>query len=326
MKHILVTGGAGYIGSHMCKLLETNGFNVICFDNLSTGFKKLAKYGTLIKGDLLNCDDIENIFKTYEIEAVFHFAAFAYVGESVLDPKKYYQNNVIGSINLFNTMLKYNVKKIVFSSTCATYGTAKYIPIDEQHPQYPINPYGQTKLMIEKVLLDYDKAYGLKSVILRYFNVAGASFDESVGEMHSPEPHLIPNLLDVAIGKKEYAQIFGDDYNTKDGTCVRDYIHVEDLVLAHLKALYYLKEKNQSQIFNLGNGQGYSILEIVKTIEKITQKELPYKIEARREGDPDILISNYEKAKKELNWTPKYGIEEIISSALAWHKKLKADM
>jgi UDP-glucose 4-epimerase len=325
MKTILVVGGAGYIGSHMCKLLVKRGYDVIIFDNLSTGFRELAKYGKLIVGDLKNKNEIEQVFLTYDIFAVMHFSAFAYVGESVVNPQKYYQNNVVNTINLLEIMMKYNVKKFIFSSTCATFGKAKYTPIDEKHPQEPINPYGQSKLMVEKILSDYDKAYGLKSVILRYFNAGGADRDLEIGEMHDPEPHLIPILLDVAIKKREFIEIYGDDYDTKDGTCIRDFIHVEDLSKAHISALEFLINKEKSENFNLGNGEGYSIFDIINAVENITKEKIPYKIKARREGDPDILVADASKAKKILKWEPELKIDSIIESAYKWHKKLKGN-
>jgi UDP-glucose 4-epimerase len=323
MKTILVVGGAGYIGSHMCKLLVKSGYKVVVFDNLSTGFRELAKYGKLIVGDLKNKDEIEQVFLTYDIFAVMHFSAFAYVGESVVNPQKYYQNNIANTLNLLEIMMKYNVKKFIFSSSCATFGKAKYTPIDEKHPQEPINPYGQSKLMVEKILDDYDKAYGLKSVILRYFNAGGADRDLEIGEMHDPEPHLIPILLDVAIKKKEFIEIYGDDYDTKDGTCIRDFIHVEDLSKAHMAALEFLINEKRSENFNLGNGDGYSIFDIINAVENITKEKISYKIKPRREGDPDILVANASKAKEVLRWEPKLKIDSIIESAFKWHKKLK---
>jgi UDP-glucose 4-epimerase len=323
MKTILVVGGAGYIGSHMCKLLVKSGYKVVIFDNLSTGFRELAKYGELTVGDLKNKNEIENMFLKYDIFAVMHFSAFAYVGESVSNPQKYYQNNVANTLNLLEMMMKYNVKKFIFSSTCASFGEAKYLPIDEKHPQNPINPYGQSKLIVEKILDDYDKAYELKSIVLRYFNAGGADKELEIGEMHDPEPHLIPILLDVAIKKREFIEIYGDDYDTKDGTCIRDFIHVEDLANAHIKALEFLANRKKSEQFNLGNGDGYSIFDMIKTIENITKEKLPYKIKPRREGDPAILVADASKAKEVLRWEPKLKIDSIIESAFKWHKKLK---
>jgi UDP-glucose 4-epimerase len=319
---VLVVGGAGYIGSHTAKLLKQSGYDVIIFDNLSTGYKELAKYGTLIVGDIGNLDEIDDVFQSYDIDVVFHFAAFAYVGESVKNPQKYYKNNVQNTLNLLESMLKHNVKKIVFSSTCATYGIPHYLPLDEKHPQNPINPYGRTKLMIEQILKDYDSAYGLKHVILRYFNAAGADSDGELGEMHEPETHLIPLAIDVINQKKELLRVFGDDYDTDDGSCIRDYIHVEDLADAHVKAYEYLLTHQSSNLFNLGTEKGYSVFEIIKTIENMSGKKLSFEIASRREGDPAILVACSQKAKNILGWEAKHSsIENIIKTAMNWHKK-----
>ena len=322
MKNILVVGGAGYIGSHTVKLLHKNGFKVIVFDNLSMGFEILAKYGELIVGDLANINDIDKVFKTYKIDVVFHFAAFAYVGESVTDPAKYYQNNVINTINLLDVMLEFDVKKFIFSSTCATYGNPIEIPITETHPQAPINPYGQSKLMVEKILSDYSHAYDLKYVALRYFNAAGADAEGEIGEDHDPETHLIPLVLDVALGKREQINVFGSDYETKDGTAVRDYIHVTDLADAHILALEYLKNGEPSTVFNLGNGLGYSVQEVIDVAKKVTGKEIKTVYSPRREGDPAILIGGAEKAIKILGWKPRFAkLEQIIETAWKWHNR-----
>jgi len=324
MKHVLVIGGAGYIASHTVKLLHNNGYTVIIFDNLSTGFKKLAKYGELIVGDLANHDDLDKVFQKYKIDTVFHFAAFAYIGESVVAPQKYYKNNVSNTINLLEVMLKHNIKKIIFSSTCAVFGIPQYLPIDEKHPKNPINPYGRTKLMIEQIMQDYDSAYGLKYIILRYFNAGGADKDLELGEMHNPETHLIPLAIDALYTQKEL-KVFGDDYETKDGTCIRDYVHVEDLAFAHLKAYNYLNENLSSNIFNLGTKTGYSIMEIINSIENIGSKKLNFTIKKRRVGDPHTLIASYSKAKDILGWEPAYSdIDTIIRSAIGWYKKSTA--
>lgn len=320
-KTILVVGGAGYIGSHTAKLLLKEGFSVILFDNLSTGFRSLAKYGELVVGDLSNINDINNVFLKHNIDVVFHFAAYAYVGESVINPQKYYKNNVQNTLNLLEVMLKHNIKKIVFSSTCATYGTPQYLPLDEEHPQVPINPYGKSKLMIEQILKDYDKAYDLKYVVLRYFNAAGADSDGELGEMHHPETHLIPLAIEVVSDKRDMLEVFGDDYETNDGSCIRDYIHVEDLADAHVRAYKYLIDNNCSNIFNLGTENGYSVLEIIRKIEEITNKKLFFKISKRREGDPGRLVASAKKANNILRWNPlKSNIHNIIESAIRWHK------
>lgn len=329
---ILVTGGAGYIGSHTVIALLENGFDVVIFDNLELGHKEIVevlknisakgKVVDFIQGDLKDLSDIEKVFEKHnDIEAVVHFAAYSQVGESVKNPQKYYYNNVYGTMNLLNAMLENNVKKIVFSSTAATYGNACYTPIDEVHPQNPINPYGKTKLMIENIMDDYDKAYGLKSVRLRYFNVAGADNKSRVGEWHNPETHLIPNILKSTFSGGKTFEMYGTDYDTKDGTCVRDYIHVTDLAQAHILAVKYLQSGNESNIFNLGNGVGFTVKEVIDTARKVTSHPIPAKITPRRAGDPAQLIASSEKAKEILGWTPEHNsLEEIISTAWNWHK------
>ena len=262
---ILIVGGAGYIGSHLNKEISKKGIKTVIFDNLSYGHRDFVKWGTFEKGDLGNIEDIRSVFRKYPIEAVMHFAAFTYVGESVEDPQKYYLNNVKNTLNLLQVMLEENVKYFVFSSTCATYGNPVEIPITENHPQNPINPYGKGKLIVETVLKDYSDAYGLKYASLRYFNAAGADPDGDVGELHDPETHLIPLILDVAAGKREDIKIFGTDYDTPDGTCIRDYIHVTDLAEAHILALEYLQNGGKSDFFNLGNGNGFSVKEVIET-------------------------------------------------------------
>lgn len=329
---ILVTGGAGYIGSHcVMALLEQNN-DVIIFDNLSTGHietvETLKKYGNVQfrHGDLTNYEQINSVFKEFEIDKVIHFAAFSQVGESVVNPQKYYINNVCGTINLLRAMIENDVKKIVFSSTAATYGEPVYIPIDEKHPQTPINPYGQSKLMIEKIMDDYDKAYGLKSVRLRYFNVAGADNEARIGEWHEPETHLIPNILKSTFGNGQIFQMFGDDYDTKDGTCVRDYINVEDLAQAHILALQYLDNGGETNYFNLGTNDGNTVKEVFFECKKVTEKEIPIEIRPRRAGDPASLVADNRKAKQKLNWTPKHTLEESIKSAYNWEKSLRKEI
>lgn len=326
---ILVTGGAGYIGSHCVMALLENNNDVVIFDNLSTGHietvQTLQKYGNVEfqQGDLTNFDDINSVFKNFNIEKVVHFAAFSQVGESVVNPQKYYINNVCGTINLLRAMLENNVKKIVFSSTAATYGEPVYIPIDEKHPQNPINPYGQSKLMIEKIMDDYNKAYGLKSVRLRYFNVAGADLKSRIGEWHDPETHLIPNILKSTFNNGKTFQMFGDDYDTKDGTCVRDYINVEDLAQAHLLALKYLDEGGATNYFNLGTNDGNTVKEVFAACEKVTKKDIPVEMKPRRAGDPASLVADNKKAKEKLNWNPEHTLEYSIQSAYSWEEKLQ---
>ena len=319
---ILIVGGAGYIGSHANKELTRRGYKTLILDNLIYGHQESVQWGEFIDGDLGDTAKLREIFTQYKIEAVMHFAAFAYVGESVTDPKKYYLNNVVNTLNLLNVMLEFGIKKFIFSSTCATYGNPVEIPITEAHPQNPINPYGQSKLMVEKILEDYSHAYGLSYVALRYFNAAGADVETEIGEDHDPETHLIPLVLDVALGKRENISVFGSDYETKDGTAVRDYIHVTDLADAHILALEYLNKGNASTIFNLGNGLGYSVQEVIDVAKEVTKKEISTVYSDRREGDPAVLIGSAEKAKEILGWDPQFpDLKSIIETAWKWHIK-----
>jgi len=318
---ILVCGGAGYIGSHINKQLHKEGYETIVFDNLVYGHKETVKWGRLVIGDLSNIEDIENVFKYNKIDAVFHFAAYAYVGESVEKPEKYYYNNVVNTLNLLNVMMKYGCKKIIFSSTCATYGEPESVPITEDMPQNPINPYGATKLMVERIFKDYNRAYGLQFVVLRYFNAAGADPDGEIGESHNPETHIIPLVLDAASGKREDVKVFGTDYDTPDGSCVRDYIHVYDLATAHLLALHHLEEGKESQFFNLGNEHGTSVLEVVESVKKVTGNDFKVVLTDRRPGDPARLVGSSRKAKEVLGWKPIYGdIDKIVEHAWKWHE------
>ncbi len=320
---ILIVGGAGYIGSHLNKEISKKGYETVVFDNLSYGHKDFVKWGIFERGDLGNIEDIRRVFKKYKIEAVMHFAAFTYVGESVEDPQKYYINNVKNTLNLLQVMLEENVKHFVFSSTCATYGNPVEIPITETHPQNPINPYGRGKLIVEQILKDYSDAYGLKYASLRYFNAAGADPDCEIGEMHDPETHLIPLVLDAASAKREDIKIFGTDYDTPDGTCIRDYIHVTDLADAHILALEYLKRGGNSDVFNLGNGSGFSVKEVIETARKITGKQIKEVEVERRPGDPPTLIGSSKKAMEILKWKPKYhDISQIVETAWKWHEKI----
>jgi UDP-glucose 4-epimerase len=320
---ILITGGAGYIGSQVNKFLSFKGLSTVVFDNLSTGNLNSVKWGSFVQGDLQNIQQLRLVFNKYNITSVMHFAAYSYVGESVLEPEKYYYNNVVSTLNLLKVMNEFNVSKIIFSSTCATYGNAIELPITENHPQNPINPYGQSKLVIEKILSDYAIAYKLKYVILRYFNAAGADIDLLIGENHNPETHLIPLVFDVAIGKLESIKIFGDDYDTDDGTAIRDYIHVADIADAHVLALNYLESDGESDVFNLGNGDGYSVKEVIDMSIKITNENIKTIIVDRRAGDQARLIGSSLKAKKVLGWNPQfYKLEDIIKSAWSWHKSI----
>lgn len=318
---ILICGGAGYIGSHVNKQLHKEGYETIVLDNLIYGHREAVKWGIFEQGDLKNIEDIEQVFQKYPIEAVFHFAAYAYVGESVSEPEKYYYNNVVNTLNLLKVMKKYDCRKIIFSSTCATYGEPEAMPITEELPQNPINPYGMSKLIVEKILKDYYHAYGIQFVVLRYFNAAGADPDGELGESHLPETHLIPLVLDAAAGKRSDIKVFGTDYDTPDGSCIRDYIHVYDLAAAHLLALHHLEKGNNSDFFNLGNEKGTSVLEVVDTVRKITGKKFRITLTDRRPGDPSKLVGSHQKAKKILGWNPIYGdIEIIVRHAWKWHE------
>jgi len=315
---ILVMGGAGYIGSHTVRHLIDNGYEVVVADNLIYGhLDAVDERAKFVHSDLLDIVSLDRLFNDNKIDAVIHFAAFAYVGESVNSPEKYYYNNVVGTINLLRAMINHDVKKIVFSSTCATYGEPKYTPIDENHPQNPINPYGRTKLMIEQIFDDYEHAYGLEHIALRYFNAAGCSKDGKIGESHTPETHLIPLVLKAITGERDSIKVFGTDYDTPDGTCIRDYIHVEDLANAHRLAVEKLGSYNGC--INLGTGVGTSVKEIIVAAEKISGKKCPVEYVARRPGDPARLFANNTKAKEILNWEPKYkNIEDIIETAYNW--------
>ncbi len=320
---VLVTGGCGYIGSMVCKALKKANITPICFDNLSRGHLEFAKYGPFFKGDLKYKEDIINALNKYKPDAIIHMAAFAYVVESIENPNIYYQNNVLGSINLLSAMVECDVKLIVFSSTCATYGKPLKIPMDESHPQVPINPYGRSKYMIEKIIEDYQLKYPIKSAILRYFNAAGADFDCEVGELHDPETHIIPNLIQAAAGLKENVSIYGNDFPTADGTAVRDYIHVSDLADAHLLALKYISSKGKNIALNLGSGKGLSILEVLNAVEEVTGLKVPYIFKNKRKGEPPLLVADNTKAKNILNFEPKHShINKIVSSAYNWYTKI----
>ncbi|OPF51039.1 UDP-glucose 4-epimerase GalE [Clostridium baratii] len=318
---ILVCGGAGYIGSHMVAELLENGQDVVILDNLEKGHKDALLGGKLYIGDLRDKEILNKIFTENDIEAVIDFAAYSLVGESMTEPLKYFNNNVYGTISLLEAMKEHNVKYIVFSSTAATYGEPECVPILEDSKTIPTNAYGESKLLVEKILNWCDKAYGIKYTTLRYFNAAGAHINGKIGEDHSPETHLIPLILNVALGKRDEILIFGDDYDTKDGSCIRDYIHVSDLASAHSLALKRLMNGGESRIYNLGNGTGFSVKEMIDIARKVTGHEIPAKIAPRRAGDPGILIASSEKAMKELNWKPKFNsVETIIETAWNWHK------
>ena len=319
---VLITGGAGYIGSHANKLFLKNGQETIVLDNLIYGHKECVTGGTFIEGDLSDTELLDSIFTNYKIDAVIHFAAFAYVGESVEKPAKYYRNNVANTINLLDAMVKHKVKFFIFSSTCATYGVPDKMPITEDIPQAPINPYGASKWMVERIVKDYSMAYGLSFCIFRYFNAAGCDPDIEIGEWHVPETHIIPLVLDAALGRRDHIEIFGTDYDTPDGTCIRDYIHVTDLANAHYLAYDYLKKGGESVFLNLGTKNGVSIREVIEKARTITGKEIKVVEGKRRAGDPPILIGSREKAEKVLGWVPKYSdLDTVISTAWMWHRK-----
>jgi UDP-glucose 4-epimerase len=321
---VLITGGAGYIGSHFVKLLSENNYRVLVIDNLSRGHREAVSSDIHFEDiDLLDTNSLSYFIQSQLPNAVVHFAALAYVDESVKHPGVYYQNNVVGSFNLIRLCAENGVKNFVFSSTCSVYGNPTKIPISEDQPAKPINPYANTKLMIETLLKDFEVSSGLKNISLRYFNAAGADPSGSIGESHDPEPHLIPIVLRTALAKRDQVFVYGNDYNTSDGTCVRDYIHVNDLAVAHLKSLEYLINGGKSNVINLGSGKGNSVIEIIEKAKAVTKKDIPYEIVPRRAGDPAILVADNKKAKNLLGWTPTYSVEEILESAWKWHSNPK---
>ena len=318
---ILVVGGAGYIGSHVNKMLARKGFDTVVLDNLVYGHEEAVVAGEFVRGDIANKDDIRKAFEGRDIEAVFHFANYAYVGESCLDPEKYYVNNISNTLNLLAVMREQGCNKIIFSSSCSTYGVPERVPITEDLPQRPMSPYASTKLMIEMILKDYARAYGLRYVGFRYFNACGADPEGEIGESHTPETHLIPITLDVASGLRDEMMIFGNDYNTPDGTNIRDYVHVLDLAEAHIAALDYFDRGGENDFFNIGTEKGFSNLEIVEAVKRVTGRDFPVVITDRRPGDPDILVGSSEKARRVLGWVPKYSdIETVIETAWKWHE------
>jgi len=321
MKNILVIGGAGYIGSYMCKYLAKSGYQPIVLDNLVLGHQEAVRWGPFFKGSMDDWNLLNHIFSEYQITGVMHFAAFCYVGESVTEPAKYYHNNVADTLVLLEMMIEKNISNFIFSSSCATYGEPVEIPITEQHPQNPINPYGRSKLMVEQILRDFRNAYNLNYISLRYFNAAGADPEGEIGEDHMPETHLIPLVLQTALGQREVLYIYGDDYPTRDGTCIRDYIHIDDLAQAHLLALERLINNGPGGQYNLGNGNGESVKEVVDIANKITGKPIAIQITERRIGDPAVLIGSSRKAIKELGWRPRFSdLGIIIETAWKWHK------
>ncbi len=320
-KRILITGGAGYIGSHAMKEAARFGYEAVAYDNLSLGHAWAVPKGALIRGDLANEKSILQALRKVKPVAVMHFASHAAVGESVLNPQKYYRENLTNAMNLFSAMLKMKVGYFIFSSTCATYGEPRQVPIPEEHPQEPVNPYGDSKFMIEKILRWYGKAYGLKSTFLRYFNAAGADASGTIGEVHEPEAHLIPLVLDAAMGRRKDITVFGTDYPTPDGTCVRDYIHVSDLAVSHYLALHHMMEKGEGDAFNLGTGKGYSVRQVISEAQKITGKLIPIQYGPRRAGDPPELVGKTDKAQQVLGWKAEHSsLENILKTAWVWHQ------
>ena len=322
---VLVTGGAGYIGSHMVKALLRHGAEVVVFDNLSNGYRDAVLGGVLVEGDILDQQQLKQLFARFKFDAVMHFASLIQVGESVQLPAKYYSNNVGGTLQLLEAMRAARVGRFIFSSTAAIFGEPQYTPIDESHPKTPINPYGFSKWVIERALADYELAYGLRSVCLRYFNAAGADPDGELGERHEPETHLIPLVLQVASGRRPAVSIFGTDYPTPDGTCVRDYIHVDDLCQAHLLALEALTANERSASYNLGNNQGFSVRAIIEAAEQVTGKRIAVTEAPRRAGDPAVLVADSKKAMAELGWRPRYNdLNTIVRHAWGWEQKMTA--
>jgi len=322
---VLVTGGAGHIGSQTCKALAAAGYQPVAVDNMVYGHEWAVRWGPLEVADILDAARLDEIFNLHKPVAVLHFAAYAYVGESVTDPGKYYTNNVAGSLSLLQAMSRHGVDKLIFSSTCATYGNPVELPISESHPQAPINPYGASKQMVERMMADFGVAHGLRSIALRYFNAAGADPDGEIGEAHDPETHLIPLVLDAASGKRSHIDIYGDDYDTTDGTCIRDYIHVADLADAHVLALKKLEQSEPGmRPYNLGNGAGFSVKEVIAAAERVTGLNVPVRIAPRRPGDPAVLIGDNRAARSELGWTPRFAdIDTILSTAWGWAKTAK---
>ncbi|MDH5483825.1 MAG: UDP-glucose 4-epimerase GalE [Gammaproteobacteria bacterium] len=319
---VLVVGGAGYIGSHMVKMLSLAGHQVTTLDNLSNGYRDAVIYGDFVEGDIADSQLLDQLFSDNQFDGVMHFASYIQVGESVEKPSMYYRNNVSNTQTLLDAMVKHGVLSFIFSSTAATFGEPEYTPIDEKHPQKPINPYGHSKLMVEQILADFDHAYGLKSVCLRYFNAAGADPDGELGERHVPETHLVPLVLQAASGRRANITVFGSDYDTPDGTCVRDYIHINDLCSAHLMGLEHLVKGGESRAYNMGNGQGYSIREVIDVAKKVTGKDFEVLLGERRDGDPARLVADSKLLQAELGWQPVYpDLETIIAHAWVWEKK-----
>nr|ACS26221.1 unknown [uncultured bacterium] len=322
MSSVLITGGAGYIGSHNVKYLQSKGYQVVVLDDLSGGFAEAVSGATLVRGSIGDAALLEQVFSEHRVSAVLNFASFIQVGESVSEPSRYYLNNVGNTLVLLDAMVRHGVKRLVFSSTAAIFGDPQYTPIDEAHPKQPINPYGRSKWIVEQLLQDYANAYGLHSVCLRYFNAAGADPEGQLGERHEPETHLIPLILQAASGRRGHITVFGEDYDTPDGTCIRDYIHVDDLAQAHWLALRYLEANERSAAFNLGNGNGYSIREVIDAVRRVTGRDFRVENGPRRAGDPAVLVADSRLAHEELGWQPQYAqLDEIVRHAWNWELK-----
>jgi UDP-arabinose 4-epimerase len=320
-KTVLVTGGAGYIGSHACKALAWAGYRPVAYDNLVYGHPRAVRWGPLEQGDIADRERLEAVISRYRPAAIMHFAAYAYVGESVQDPGKYYRNNVAGSLSLLEAARDHAIRRFIFSSTCATYGVPQAVPIDENQPRVPINPYGASKLMIERMLDDFAQAHGLRHVALRYFNAAGADPDGEIGEAHDPETHLIPLVIDAVLGQRSHVDVYGTDYPTEDGTAIRDYIHVTDLAEAHVKALNYLERGGASTALNLGTGQGHSVRAVIEAVEAVTDRPVPVRETGRRPGDPPALVADARRGMNCLDWRPTHSeLTEIIATAWRWHR------
>ncbi len=318
---ILVVGGAGYIGSHMCKVLRDRDLGHLVFDNFSSGHHEAVQGSQVIEGDLRSRSDLDRAFASHPIDLVMHFGAFISVGESVRDPAKYFDNNTCGVLTLLEAMRTHGVGKFVFSSTAAVFGEPQYVPIDEDHPKAPTSPYGESKLMVERILAAFDRAYGLQSVCLRYFNAAGADPSGVMGEDHTPEEHLIPVAIQAALGQRPALKVFGCDYATPDGTCVRDYVHILDLASAHLLAAEHLRQGGESRQYNLGNGQGFSVRQVIETVQAVSGKAVPHQEAARRPGDPARLIASSDKVRADWGWSPAYpALETIVEHAWRWHE------
>ncbi|TCU36071.1 UDP-glucose 4-epimerase GalE [Rhizobium azibense] len=318
---VLVVGGAGYIGSHTCLDLANKGYKPVVFDNFSNGHREFVRWGPAEEGDIRDRSRLEEVLAKHKPSAILHFAALIEVGESVKDPVSFYENNVIGTLTLLSAAQTAGIKAFVFSSTCATYGLPQSVPLDETHRQVPINPYGRTKYIVEQALADYDHYKGLRSVILRYFNAAGADFEGRIGEWHQPETHAIPLAIDAALGRRQGFKVFGSDYETRDGTCVRDYIHVLDLADAHVRAVEYLLKGGDSVALNLGTGTGTTVKELLGAIEDVSKRPFPVEYIGRREGDSHTLVANNDKARDVLGWAPQYDLSQIIQSAWNWHSR-----